>query len=133
MAIAYWKSRTLFLIPQGVFDHLKLSNSCCLIHELFPTNLLSFQELVNFGTPYLPLPFLNPTTYLASNPTSINLISSFHLLNFPFSFFLCQGLGIGSMALSTKKRGSVQRLPFTSILYFKSSFLISQTLSRLRD
>ena len=38
-----------------------------LIHELFPTNLLLLPEPVNFGTPYLPLPFLNPTTQLASN------------------------------------------------------------------
>ena len=69
-----------------------------LVHELFPTNLLSFQEPVYFGTPYLPLPFLNPTTYLASKPTSTNLISSPYLFNFSFSFFLCQGFVKGSMA-----------------------------------
>ena len=61
------------------------SKSCFLIHEPFPTNIISFQELVNFGITYLPLPFLNPTIYLASNPTSTNLISSPYLLNFPFS------------------------------------------------
>ena len=53
-----------------------LSKSHYLIHELFPANLHSFQDPVNLGTPYLPLPFLNPTTYLASNLISTNLISS---------------------------------------------------------
>ena len=77
------------------------------IHELFPTNL-SFQEPVNFGTPYLPLPFLNPTAYLPSNLRSTNWISSTYLINFPFSFFLCQDFVIGSISLSltlhTKKK-----------------------------
>ena len=70
------------------------------IHELFPTNLLSFQEPVNFGTPYLPLPFLNPTTYLPSNLTSTNRISFPYLINFPFFFFLYQGFVIASISLS---------------------------------
>ena len=71
-----------------------------LIHELFPANLLSLQEPVNFGTPYIPLPFLNPTTYLSSNLTSANLISSPYLINFPFSFVICQVFVIGSLGLS---------------------------------
>ena len=87
------------LDPQEALVNHTLSKSYYPIHELFPTNLLSFQELVNFGTPYLPLPFLNPTTYLPSNVTSANWISSPYLINFPFSFFLCQGFVIGSIGL----------------------------------
>ena len=72
--------------PEARINHT-LAKSCCLIHHLFPTNLLSFQDLVNFGILCLPLPFLNPTTYLASNPPLTNLTSSFYLVNFPFSFY----------------------------------------------
>ena len=97
--------------PQEALVNHTLSKSCYPIHELFPTNLLSFQELVNFGTPYFPLPFLNPTTYLPSNLTSTNWISSPYLINFPFSFLLCQGFAIGSIGLSltlhTKKKNLV--------------------------
>ena len=49
---------------------------------------------------HLPLPFLNPTTYLPSNLTSTNWISSPNIINFPFSFFLCQCFVIGSTGLS---------------------------------
>ena len=106
MDIAQWKSRVLFLIPGSMFDPQEalvnhtLSKSYYPNHERFLTNLLSFQELVNFGTSYLPLPFLNPTTYLPSYLTSTNWISSPYLINFPFSFFLCQGFVIGSIGLS---------------------------------
>ena len=86
--------------PQEALVNHTLSKSYYPIHELFPTNLLSFQELVNFGTSYLPLPFLNPTTYLASNLTSTNWISSPYLINFPFSVFLYQGFVIVSVGLS---------------------------------
>ena len=98
MDIAQWKSRVLFLIPGSMFDpqdalvNHTLSKSYYPIHELFLTNPLSFQELVNFGTTYLPLPFLNPTTYLPSNLTSTNWISSPYLINFPFSFSLVRAL-----------------------------------------
>ena len=99
--IARWKSRIFFLIhwrmfgpPEALQNHT-LSKSCYLIHELFPINHLSFQELINSGPPYLSLPSLNRTTYLASNLTSTNLILSPCLLNFPF--FLCLGFGIVSV------------------------------------
>ena len=82
----------------GLLNHT-LSKSYYLIHKLFPTNLLSFQEPVNFGTPYLTLP-LNTITYLPSNLTSTNWISSPYLINCHFSFFLCQGFAIGSIGLS---------------------------------
>ena len=82
-----------------------------IIHELFPTNLLSFQEPINFGTPYLPLPFLNPATYLASNLTSTNWISSPYLLKSPFSFFLCQGFVIGSIGLSLTLLTTKKKIP----------------------
>ena len=51
----------MFDPPEAQLNHA-LSKSYYLIHELFRTNLLSFQEPVNFGTLYLPLPFLNPIT-----------------------------------------------------------------------
>ena len=72
------------------------------IHHPYSLMFLLF-ELVSFGTPYLPRPFQNPKTYLTSNLTSTNLISflsSPYLLNFPFSFFLCQSFVVGSFGLS---------------------------------
>ena len=60
------------------------------------TNRHSFQELVNFVTPYLPLPCLNSTTYPASNQTLTNLILSPYLHNSPF--FLHLGIAIDFMA-----------------------------------
>ena len=83
----------MFDQPEALLNHT-FSKSCYLIHELFLTNAFSFQELVSFRTPYLPFPFLNPTTYPASNLTSTNLISSPYLLNFPVSFFFCQEGGL---------------------------------------
>ena len=100
---AHWKSRILFLILRDMFDPPEallshtLSKSCYLIHELFSTNHhRSFQELVNFGTPCHPFSSLNTTNYIVSNLTSINLILSPYLLNFPF--FLFRGIAIGFMA-----------------------------------
>ena len=57
---------SMFHPPEALLIHT-LSKSYYLIRELFPTNLLSFQEPVTFGIPYLTLPFLNTITYLASN------------------------------------------------------------------
>ena len=88
----------MFGPPEALLSHT-LSKSYYLINKLFPTNLLLFQEPVNVETPYLPLPFLNPTTYLPSNLTSTNWTSSPYLINFPFSFFLCQAYVIGSIGL----------------------------------
>ena len=65
--------------PQEALSIHTLSKSCNLMQELFLTNHLSFQELVNFGPTCHPLPLLNPTTYLASNLTSTNLIASLYL------------------------------------------------------
>ena len=122
---AHWKSRILFLILRDMFDPPEallshtLSKSCYLIHELFPTNHLSFQELVNFGTPCHPFPSLNTTNYLASNLTSINLILSPYLLNFPF--FLFRGIAIGFMAfpryylLKKTKKENLRNQPISYI------------------
>ena len=84
---------------EALLNHT-ISKSYYVVHELFPTNLLSFQEPVNFGAPYLPLPFLNTTTYLASSLTSTDWVSSPYLLSIPFFFFLCKGFVIGSIGLS---------------------------------
>ena len=108
----------MFDPPEALLNNI-LSKSDYLIHELFPTNLLLFQEPVSFGTLYLPLPFLNPTTYLASNLISTNWISSPYLLNFPFSFFLCQGFVIGSIGISltflTKRK--ISRVPTSGYIF----------------
>ena len=71
-----------------------------LIHELWLTNHLSFQELLTCGTHCHPLLSLNPTICHLSNITSTNLILSPFLLNlFPFSqSFLCRGFLIGPTA-----------------------------------
>ena len=97
------------VIPFGFRLNSQLSVS---IFFSFPTFLVKL--LTNLHkTPYLPLPFLNPTTYLASNLTSTNLISSPYLINFSFSFFLCQGFVIGPiglfLTLHTKKKLHVNR------------------------
>ena len=98
--------------PQEALVNHTISKSYYPINELFPTNLILFQELANFGTPYLLRSFLNLTTYLPSNLTSTNWISSPYLINFPFSFFLCQGFVIGSIGLSltlhTKKKSKCE-------------------------
>ena len=92
--IAHKKSRILFQIqidvlkpPETLLNHT-FFKLCYLIHELYPTNHLSLQELINYGTPCFPLPSLNPTTCLVSNQISTSLILSICLLNFSFSSFV---------------------------------------------
>ena len=121
--------RSCLNIPEALLIHT-LSKSYYPIHELFPTNLLSFQELVDFGTPYFPLPFLNPTTYLPSNLTSTNWISSPYLINFPFSFFLCQGFVIGSIGLSLTLHTNIKE---QKKKYFTYPFCIKSRIVVERD
>ena len=108
----------MFDPPEALVSHT-LSKSYYLIHELFPPNLLSFDEPVNFGTPYLPLPFLNLTTYFASNLTSTNWISSPYLSSFPSSFCLCQGFVMGSIGLSLTVLTKTTALERSEYLFMK--------------
>ena len=86
----------MFEQPEAL-PNLTLSKLCYLIHKLYLTNYLSFQELFNYGTHCLPLVSLNPTTYHSSDLTSKNFIVSLYPPNLsPFSkFFLCRGIVIG--------------------------------------
>ena len=69
-----------------------LSKCYCLIHKLYPANRNSSQEHAIYGTSYLLLAFLAPTTCHLSNLTSINLIWSLSPLSYSLSsFFLCWG------------------------------------------
>ena len=82
------------IIPDPL-KHVRPSRSCTESHPFQVTlstartlshKFLSCQKPVNFGPPYLPLPFLNPITYRACNLTSTNFISSPYLLSFLSSF-----------------------------------------------
>ena len=97
------KSRIFFLIQLGVLEPPEALSIHTLfklyfpIHELYLTNHISSQELLNFGTHCHPLFSLNPTICHILNLTSTNLILSHILLKLPLfsQFFLCRGCVIG--------------------------------------
>ena len=98
--IAYGKSRILLSIQRGVFGRPEalpnhtISKLCCLVHEIYPRNHISFQELVIYTASCPPCPF--PESYdMSFFKSSIkNLLQSLYLLN--RSFFLCRGFVISS-------------------------------------
>ena len=55
---------------------------CYLIHKIYPTSHLSFQELVYYGKSHLWVPPQGPTACLVSNLSLENLISSVGALSY---------------------------------------------------
>ena len=98
--IALRKSRILFLTQWGVLEPPEalpihtLSKLHYLIHELYLTNLLSFLELLTWGTHCNLLLSLNATICHLLNLTSTNLLLSPFLfkLSLIFSVFPLSGL-----------------------------------------